>query len=315
MSKKILFLYFSPGHKAELSECETVFKAIFRKFRKSVLFSYLQTDSSLSCRELVKKALFNEFNRCDAVLFNGDKEACVEEEEFSKDALGLFATEQHIKGRVICFPAASLTAAYENGCITETQTTYRSSLQKAAELSVSLAKRRRHKLTICTQAESRADNLLLREVEYALGSEPHIRAEHIAFDEMVSHCMNTIPSFDVVLTTEQSAKIIAMHLRSLQKAPTGYLLRHTENARIYCRQLSPHEEMTAARAASILLAFSALLENELGMKSAADWLRRSVSLAFEQYAAAPKNEFLARVIFEINKPMRNIRGTQNESTD
>ena len=119
--------------------------------------------------------------------------------------------------------------------------------------------------------------------------------------------MRTIPSFDAVLSTEPAAKIIAMHLSALAKAPTGYLLLHTKNGRVYLRQSFPHEEMSNAPISSILMAFSSILENEFKMKNAAYWLKKSVATVFETHAYVPHDEFLNKVILETEKPMRNSK--------
>ena len=86
-----------------------------------------------------------------------------------------------------------------------------------------------------------------------------------------------------------------------------HVLRHTESIRVYQRQILPCEEMNNTAQASIILAYAAILENEFAMKSAADWLRRAVSLAFEQYSCAEKEDFIREVIRKIEIPMRKRR--------
>lgn len=307
MSKKILLLYFTAKQKTELKACENAFKAIFRKFRKSALFSYMQIDTSLTCRDSFKEILFNEINRHDAVLINGGNSTGYEEELFTKEILCLLATENHINGKVICYPPSHYTAENENGYICEIQKASSEGIRKAAALSLQLAKQRKHNLTVCTREGCLTDKNLFGEFQSIATKALHIYPEHLSLDEMVLLCMRSIPSFDAVLSTEPAAKIIAMHLTALAKAPTGYLLLHTKNGRAYLRQSFPHEEMSNAPIASILMAFSAILENEFKMKSASLWLRKSVATVFETHAYVLRDEFLNKVILESEKPMRNTK--------
>ncbi|MBQ8808025.1 MAG: hypothetical protein IJZ81_01810, partial [Clostridia bacterium] len=72
---------------------------------------------------------------------------------------------------------------------------------------------------------------------------------------------------------------------------------------------------SCAADASLLLVFSAVLKNELFLESAGDWLKRSVSLAYEKCEQTHCAAFLDEVICEINKPMRNRKEKHNESED
>lgn len=307
MSKKILLLYFTPKQKAEFKMCENTFKTVFRKFRKSVLFSYMQIDTSPSCRDLFEEILFNEINRHDAVLINGGSSTNNEEEIFTKEILCLLATESHLNGKIMCYPPSYYTAENEDGVVCETQKTYSDELRRACELSLQLAKERKHKLTVCTRRDFVLEKSLFCEFQNLSSKAIHIYPEHLSLDEMVFLCMKAIPSFDVVLSTEPTAKIISMHMAALTKIPTGFSLLYTKNGRVYLRQSFPHEEMSNAPIASLLMAFSAILENEFKMKSASHWLRKAVATAFETHACVPHDEFLNKVIFETEKPMRSSK--------
>ena len=304
MSKKVLFIYFTPKQKYELKLCEKVFRAIFRKFRESVLFSYMEVDTSLSCRDSFKKMLFNKIQCNDAVLIGG-KGASSEEEILTKEILELSATENHLGGNIICYGASHTVTENKNGFVTQTHKTSIESFRSASKAGLELAKKHKKRLVICTDNENEADKPLLEELSSLLYKDLHIQSEHLSFDEIISLCMGTIMSFGVILTTEQYAKIIAIHLTAQRKAPSGYFLLHTKNGHIYQRQVCAYEEMSNAPLASLLMAFSALIENEFSMNSAADWLKRAVLSTFETHAVTPRDEFLEKVISEIEKPMRN----------
>ena len=305
VSKKILFLYFTPRHKSELILCEKAFRSVFRKFRKSVLFSYMQIDISPTCRDSFKEILFNEISRHDAVVINSDRSTSRENEIFTKEILGLFAAENHINGKVMCYPSSCYTSEMGKESVLQTQKTDFESIRKASSLSISLAKERKHSLTTCTNMHFGSDKRLFSELQRLSDKSLHISSEHLTLDEMIFLCMRAVPSFDVMLSTEETANIVAMHLAAPKKAYAGYLILHTKRGRVYLRQSFPHEEMSNAHLASVLTAFSAALENELEMKSAAQWFRKSVATVFETHAYVSENEFLDKVISEAEKPMRN----------
>lgn len=314
MSHKILFLYLKKEHRFALERCEDVFRAVMRKFRQSTLFSYMEIDTSPTCYEEMKLLFLREIDRYDAVMLAGDRESCAEIKAFIRTSAGFFAQEHHTAGRVICCPVSSLTFSKSDNSIIQTSSLLREDIQKAAKLSSGLAKRRKHSLTICTPSDE-AGIEFLGEAERCIKLSDHIQAEYIAFDEMIRICQNTIAYFDVVLTDWQISEIIISHLNALQRVPSGYKIWHTEKARIYCKEHLACEEANNSFYASVFMAFSAILENEFNMKSAADWLRRSISLTFGQYASASCEDFTKAVISEINKPMRNIRGKSNDSAN
>lgn len=313
MSKKILFLYSMQRHKTQLQLCESVLRATLRKFRKSALFSYMQIDLSSSQHTLMKELLVKEINRHDAVFMSSDMEIESLQNEFIKDVLSPFATEYYAAGRMICFPEDSVNTGQSDEAVTKTQICPKENIKRAAQLSAKAAKERRRNITICTQAGCPADSIFLREAEYALAKEKHLDTMHIRFDEMILLCMKTIPSFDVVLTSKQYAQIIIMHLNSMSDAPTGYIKKHTDCGLIYHRQVLPHEEMSNTPLSSAILSFAAIFESEFKMKSAADWLRRAVSLSLEKCPCTTEENFVREVIRQIETPIRRQRVKQYES--
>lgn len=314
MSHKILFLYAKKEHLLALKECEDVFKAVMRKFRQSVLFSYMEIDTSLSCRDKMEQFLLEKFSRYNAVMLTDDRESQTEIKDFLKTSAGLFAQEHHTGGRVICCPLSCVTFSSDDNKVNTTYSLLRENIKKAARIASELAKSRKHTLTICTDYDETGVEFL-NEAECSFSISDHIQAEHIPFDEMIRICMNTIAYFDVVLTSEQISDIIAFHLNSLHRVPSCYKIWHTEKARIYCKENLACEEINNSFYASVFMAFSAILANELKMKNAADWLRRSVSLTFAQYASASFKDFSEAVISEIKRPMRNMRGKIDVSSN
>ena len=70
---------------------------------------------------------------------------------------------------------------------------------------------------------------------------------------------------------------------------------------------TPYEEMGNSHFASVLLTFAHMLESELDMKNAAEWLRKSVAVTFETHSFTGFEEFSQKLISEIQKPMRYTR--------
>lgn len=307
MSNKILFLYFKQKHKTELMKCESIIKVLFRKFRKSVVFSYMQIDTSSSCREAFMKVLFEEINRHHAVLIKGDTESFSEERTLFKEILELKASEHHTLGKVICFPAVEKTFKSSDNSVSEIYTASMENLNYAAELSVKLSRSRKHLLTICTKPENIVDTTLFHAVEDACNKSMHINSEHISFDRMIYLCTKTVPSFDTVLATEEISKVISAHLDASARICSGHTVLHTERGKFYMSRTSFAEEMSNAHFASVLLTFSEILYEEFNMKNACDWLRKAVATSFETHAFTPFDEFSDKVISEIQKPMRYTR--------
>ena len=79
--------------------------------------------------------------------------------------------------------------------------------------------------------------------------------------------------------------------------------------RIYCREVIPFEEYGNGRFARTVLAAAAVVENELGRKSPAEWMRRAVGIADERCGGASKEEYCAELMRAINERIRNRRKT------
>ncbi len=302
MSSKFLFLYNTPMQRAELIKCEKVIKALFRKFRKSAVFTYLQTDTSPYCIDAFRSILFNEFQKSDAVFIGGDISKQI------KDILGEYAEVHFLKSCAICHPSSSVCVEEQENAVKFIHTLSRENINKAVEIAIDLSLKRKKKLTVCNDEDT--GPFIEEALANAYNKSMHIEKEYLSFDEALFTCMNTIPQFDVVLTTEQAAKILQMHIGYTggfysSPAPDGYSVIYTHNGKVYTRQTFPYEQMNNTLLFSSLLAFSAILERELSMKNAADWLKRASSISFETHKNALADDFINRVISEIEKPMRN----------
>ena len=301
MSSKFLFLYNTPMQKAELIKCEKVIKALFRKFRKSAVFTYLQMDTSPCCIDSFRSIIFDEFQKSDAVFIDSDISKRM------KDILGEYAKVHFLKSCAICHPSSSVCVEEQEKAVSFIHILSRENIDKAVEIAIDLTQKRKKKLTGCNDEDT--GPFLEEALKNAFNKSMHIEKEYLFFDEALFMCMNTVPQFDVVLATEQTAKILQMHIGytgGFCSAPTpdGYSVIYTDNGKVYTRQTLPYEQMNNTLLFSSLLAFSAILERELSMKSAADWLKRASSLSFETHKNALADDFINRVISEIDKPMR-----------
>lgn len=303
VSKKILFLYFSPRQKSELEKCEKVLKVLFRKFRKSAVFSYMQADISQSCRQLFREKLYEEMHKNDAIFISGD----ISEEEKNvvlRDILGEYAEAHFLKGCVICHPPSYFTSDKNDENIVCTHTIKRKEIEQAIDTATKLALQRKRKLTVCV--EDGAGTLIENAVFDSFDKSLHLERKILPFDEAIYICMKSIPTLDVVLSTEQVATILKMHIShtGTTNFPGGYSVIYTEKGKVYTRQVHPFEALDNSVLFSVLLAFSAVLEKELNMKNAADWLRRASSVSFDTHRSTDADDFIQKVISEIEKPMR-----------
>ena len=301
MSSKFLFLYNTPMQRAELLKCEKVIKALFRKFRKSPVFTYLQTDTSPYCIDTFRSVFYDEFLKSDAVFINRDISKQM------KNILGEYAELHFLKSCAICHPSSSICVEEQENVVSFIHTLSRENINKAVEIAIDLSLKRKKKLTVCNDRDT--DPFLEGALANAHNKSMHIEKQHLSFDEALFTCMHTIPQFDVVLTTEQAAKILQMHIGYTggfcsTPTPDGYSVIYTDKGKFYTRQTLPYEQMNNTVLFSSLLAFSAILEKELSMKSVADWLKRASSLSFETHRNAKEDDFINKVISEIEKPMR-----------
>lgn len=301
MSSKFLFLYNTPMQRAELTKCEKVIKALFRKFRKSAVFTYLQTDMSPYCIDTFRFVFYDEFQKSDAIFIGRDILKPM------KDILGEYAEVHFLKSCAICHPSSLVCVEKQENEIRFIHTLNHENINKAVEIAIDLALERKKKLTVCHDEDT--VSFLEDALTNVFNKSMHIEKEYLSFDEALFTCMNTVPQFDVVLATEQTAKILQMHIGYTggfysSPAPDGYSVIYTDKGKVYTRKNLPYEQMNNTVLFSSLLAFSAILEKELSMKSAADWLKRASSLSFETHRNAEEDDFINKVISEIEKPMR-----------
>ena len=307
MSSKILFLYFNKKHKAELLKCESIIKSLFRKFRKSVVFTYVEIDTSLSCRDAFKDLIYKEIENSHAVLLKGDYESFNEEEIFFRDILPFSVAEYHSAGKVLFYPRTDKRTDISEDFITDVYSTSLENIQKATEICIKAVQNRKHTLSVCTQSENSTDTQLFQSLEDVNDKSLHINTEHISLEEIISLCIKTVPSFDVVLSREEVARLIGMHLDSGSRICSGFSVFHTEKGSVNMSKTTPGEEIDNSHFASVLLTFAHLIESELDMKNVAQWLRKSVAEAFETHSFTSFDEFSKKVVSEIQKPMRYTR--------
>lgn len=307
MSKRIVFLYCTQKNKEVLMLCERIIRALLRKFRKSALFSYVKLDVTPTCRAQMCDLILGETERADMVFLECDEQNISSSMDLLKEAFGIHTTVHHISGRAICYPEKEKSIQDCEETLIHTQVYTKENIKKASLISLKQAKAQKHSLYVCQQTSNELDSLFLREAEYALCSEKHIASQHISLGEMIALCVKTIPSFDVVLTLGEYASIIAMHLNSLPGIPAGFIVSYGKNKRIFRRQILPCDEMSNLHLLSSILAIASAFEDELGMKGAGAWLKRAVSLAFENGACDTPDGFIKKITDEINSPIRKRR--------
>lgn len=310
MSKRILFLFTNQYQKAELLRCEPVFKAILRKFRKSAIFKYMELDLSPACQETLTKSLKDVLAKSDEVLWHHDAYGLLTEKAFAQKALGMYCEESFCVGRCVFHIPEFTSTTVEKSYMQKTSVIETDSIEKTVSLAANKAESRLSTLTLCTDREDALDNLFLKEAERCLGGRPHLSINHISLDEFIYQSIEKVPLYNTVLATQSTARLISSHMTSMIKAPTGYVLWHTEYGKIYRRQTLPYENMGNLLSASLLLAFAGMLEGTKDYKSCGRWLKKCVGLCLGKIC--DKDSFLKEVITEINKPIRNRQVKKND---
>ncbi len=307
MSKRIVFLYCTQKNREDICLYENIIRVLLRKFRQSALFSYLQIDTSPPCRDRMCDLIHDETSRRGAIFLESDARNVFPCMDLLKVAFDIFASSYHISGRAVCYPEQEQKIEDSAEAVTYSKTYKKENLEKTAKLSLEMAKKQKHSLSVCLMPTNEIDTVFLSEAEIILRKEKRILSELVSIDEMISLCMKTVPSFDVVLTAKEYAELIAMHLYSMPDIPSGFIVSHGEKHKIYRRKILPYEEIGNLSHLSSLLSIAAIFENEFEMKGAANWLRRALSIAFEKKSGSKAEDFVKSVIKEIETPIRKRR--------
>ncbi|MBQ8391971.1 MAG: hypothetical protein IJX50_05495 [Clostridia bacterium] len=299
MSKRILLLYFTSEQKAELMCCVGVFKALFRKFRTSVSFDYLGLDTSPTCRQKMKALLCEKISQNDACLLCTDRELSEKERDFLHDATELYSTMYQSMGISVFFPFERKECHVEEDFVSETILCKTDHIKKCVSLCTDYALAKKKTVFVCTD-ESRADEMMFEEFQRVSSKHRYLDTRHMSRSEIVWHSAKYISQPCVVFADKSIADIVLMHTIAPQSVPSGYTLHHCECGKIYTNIYTPFSFENCLSMKLTLLAFAALIENELKMKNAAFWLRQSISPVY----CKTKEELAEKAILAINEPMR-----------
>lgn len=303
MNKRILLLYFTREQKAELVCCEKILKALFRKFRTSVAFDYLQLDTSLNCRRLMSSQLSEKISQSGAFLLCSRRPLLPEEATFFGQSVGMYATQYQNSGISIFFPFEGKSFCADDDIIKETVSYDIGKVRKCIRVCADYAKEKEKAAFICTQ-DYGADQCLFKEFERIASEHRYVDFRHMSCSEIVWNSARYITQPCVVFGNRNIADIVLMHTFAAQSMPGGYTLHHTDCGRIYENLSSPFSYEDCHKVRLTLLAFSALIENEFKMKNAAFWLRQSISTVFSKFECRRKEELTDKIISAINEPMR-----------
>ena len=304
---KLLFLYTDPSEKADLLIMTEALKAVFRKFRKSVAFSFLNIDFSPFCRSEMKKRFCESVSEADGIMFFGRRKDADEETLFFKECSDIHSIQYFSSGKCICYPVTvHSSSTSDNSFVEEISRTDLSSVEKTAKLAISCAMKKKE-LLLCTDTTKEADRIIYNEFTNSMNNTRGLDIEHFDFDEFISMFSVKIPSSDVILTTQGNVRVIASIINSLNKFPAGYSVYHSSNQRIYKREFHPYDGISNISYAGALIACGSMIENELGFKNAGVHLRKAVAQALEKCCYSSKSDFQNNLLFEIASPLRNRR--------
>lgn len=310
---KILFLYTDSSEKENLRLTSDAVRAVLRKFRKSSEILHFNVDLSLTCRNEVKKLLSEKLSDFSCIMFCGKKKTNNEEISLLKECFNIHSATYFSSGKCICSPVPVQSVRKKDDIIEEITVTDVAAIEKTVKLAINSATTK--ELLLCTDSEKEADRLIFRELENSIPDSRGLSVEHFDFDEMISDFLEKIPSYNVILTTDTNARIMAKHINSLNKFPAGYTILHGDNVRIYKKEALPYENLSNISYASNLLACAGMLENELGFKNAGVHLRKAVTRALEKSCFESKSDFQKHLLIEINTPIRHRQVKTNESNN
>ncbi len=303
MNKRILLLYFNREQKAELTCCVGIFKALFRKFRISVSFDYLGLDTSPTCRQKMKALLCEKISQNDACLLCTDRELSEKERDFLYECTGLYSIMYQGMGISIFFPFERKECHVEEDFVSETLLCKTDHIKKCVSLCTDYALAKKKTVFVCTD-NSGADEILFEEFQRISSRHRYLGVSHMSRSEIIWHSAKYISQPCVIFADKSIADIVLMHTIAPQGIPSGYTLYHCECGRIYTNLYTPFSFENCLSMRLTLLAFAALIEDELKMKNAAFWLRQSVSSVFSKFDCKTKEELAEKAILAINMPMR-----------
>lgn len=308
---KILFLYTDPSDKEDLLLAAKAVRVVLRKFRKSASVSLFNIDTSPACRNEVKKILLEKVSDSDCIMFCGKKKNTVEEILFFKDCFGIHSSVYFSSGKRICYPVSVCLCKEKEGILESITQTDISAIEKTVKLAISSFSTKKE-LLLCTDSEKDEDFIICKEFEKSMANTREFSVEFLDFDEMISSFTGKIPSYDVILTTHNNARILATHINALNKFPAGYTVLYGDNVRIFKREVLPYEEFSNLSYASCLIACANMIENELDLKNAGICLRKAVTLTLEKCCFESRQDFQKHLLIEINAPIRHRKVKTNE---
>ena len=305
MSKNILFVYSDIIQKKTFEQCEFILGAALKRFRKRATFSYMQLDFSPLGFALSEKMLLSKIRSFDAVIWDCSQSHLENELNFAVKSLGVFGETRFCGGSFIFSPLASRRVLADSDTLSEEYCLPRENIKRTALLALSVAKRQKRALTLCCDFENTFyGKTLFREFENALATSGRIEIKELSHNEFLWNCAAAVPDFSILLTGEKEAQLAHLNLCALKRCPTGYIIWHADNLRLYRREALPYEQMNNYPLASILLSCAQATEAELGYENVGAHLKKCVSLALEKCGASPEQDSIKEVIFLINTRIR-----------
>ncbi len=295
MIKRILVIYSTEKNKREFEVCEKVIKKVFQRFRKPVNFSYISAD----VYSLENALSIVESESCDAIITDINNEI----RQSIVSLFNAYATLHTISGRSIISPSTSLSFKSDDASFGESFTASSENIKKSIIKAFSLAESGKREVCVCTSSRLNLAN------EYFFDLYESISNKYTG----LSHSAKTLSEFslggfifpDVVLTDIYSEEAIVMNAYSKQLQKLGYTCILGKIKNVYCHEMLPDDDINCGKLSRILMAYSGIIETELGFKTDAQWLRRAVSLSRAILPICTEDKFIEIIIDFINKKMRN----------
>ena len=302
MTNRILVIYENLKEKESFKLCEKAVRALFKRFRKSVSFSYISSDifslkNSLSLLE-------NE---------NADAIVCcmhAENKNTISKSIGAFIRIHDISGHKVIVPFMGINFEAGEKALSGSFCLERETLEKAICEAISLSETGTREILVCTSPLfPSANNFLFDIYEDTLKNHPSITSSRITLPEVLWGGVN-LSGVTLTDTYSEENVVLGLYKRQLQK--TEYLLVKGDRLRFYCPERLPDDEIGNLRLSLMLSMFAGLIENELGLKNLSDWLKRAIVLALLKSPLSSSEEFIGSVIEITNQKIRQRQADKDD---
>lgn len=301
MSNRLLLFTQYDGSE-DIKLATDIFKTVFRKFRKTVYYSKLTHETVESQSEEAYEIVKNEIDRCDGVIGSAGR--------FSEknagtvfEAVKPYAAFHYCGRKCVVSPVLSLRVQNNDDFVECSKILAKKTAESTIEEVIKSVEGRKATIAVCDGAQDDFSRELTVAAERLFSRKSNITLERISLEEIIWQC-RSIESFPDVFITGENENAALAFMCSLKPSSGAYVKYTGEENSVYMREKLPFSEITNNKALCIAAACAAVIEKELSMPKAADWLRRAMALSWEKCEKLSEEEFMLELSYRINDRIR-----------